>query len=195
MLKVSMLLAATLSAGFLTGCAFVPEKVTLDPKVQYKHSHVGHNKSVVLRVIDARSSTALGGRVTQYGPAAPIDVSSESLVQIVRATVSKGLRANDFRVVSPGSPATALLVVRVNALEYRQRVGFWAGHVDLNSNIEGKATGSHNQTYDKVYRYTGTKNVFFTPTAGSDHKQINGAVSSSLGQLLNDRKLMHFLAR
>jgi len=195
MFKRAALFVGTLSAALLTGCAFVPEKVTLSPKVQYKHSQVGHGKAVALKVIDARPSTSLGGRASGYGPAASIKLSSDHLIQVVRSTVAKGLRANDFRVVSPGMPATAKLVVRINALEYRQRAGFWTGHIDLNSSVEADASEPHNQSYDKVYRYTGTKNVVFTPTSGSDHKQINHAVSNSLSQLLNDRKLMHFLAR
>lgn len=195
MLKKTAILSLALSTLLLTGCAFVPENVKLRPKVAYHHSLIGQGKVVSLSVMDTRATNVVGGRASGYGPAAKISLDSEHLVSVVRKAITRGLRANDFKVVASGLPSDARLKIRISSIEYKQRAGFWTGHVDINSSLEGEANKSKGSSYDKIYRYNSTKDVIFTPTAGGDNKNINRAVSQSLSKLLSDKKLLRFLAR
>jgi uncharacterized lipoprotein YajG len=194
MLKQLSVTSLIISSCALTGCAFVPEDIKLQPKPDYSHSHIGQGKKVALRIMDTRPSSAVGGRASGYGPAAKINLDSTQMVASVRQALSRGLRANDFKVVGGNQPANARLKVRVSAIQYKQRAGFWTGHIDINSSIEGEASKSNNRSYDKIYRYNSTKDVIFTPTEGGDNKNINRAVSQSLSKLLADKKLLRFLA-
>ncbi len=177
----------------LSACAFVSESVPLKPQVNVQPTLSGDGKIIALNIIDARPDSALGGRVTAYGPAAKISLEND-LISVVRLEVTKGLAKNGFKVVPYTDNATRKLVVRIIALQYQQRTGFWAGTVIVTSTLEGSANNK-GQTYENTYRTEDEHTVVFTPSADTDIKNINSGLASSLSKLLNDQSLMHFLAR
>ncbi len=182
-----------ISVAVLGGCALVPESVKLNPTINVPHSHIGKGQVVAVNVIDARPATALGGRASGYGPAAKISLAT-SLVSTVKATVERGLIANGFKIAAPAQSAASNLTIRIIALQYKSRAGFFTGHIDISSTLEGSAK-NQSRTYDKVYRYNSSNDAFFTPTAGRDSKNINAALSVTINKLLADKSLMSFLAK
>lgn len=67
--------AAIACTTLLTGCAFTPEAVKLNPNVNVEKQNIGHGKMVAVNVLDVRKSTSLGGRASGYGPAANISLA------------------------------------------------------------------------------------------------------------------------
>ncbi len=177
----------------LSGCAFTPENITLNPKVNLKKQNLGQGKKVEVQVIDERNDSTLGGRISDMGPTAKIAVASNIKKTVIKV-VNRALLAYGFQPTKGNNAKSRRLVVRVIALDYRSRAGFWSAGIRINSTIEGAAY-NHGLNYDKVYRYTNVHRILFTPTTKSDTKHINIAFSKSLNKLVNDQKLFKFLAR
>ena len=177
----------------LAGCAFTPEKVPLNPTVNVQKQNVGHGKLVAVQVIDVRKSTSLGGRASDYGPAANISLSGD-LNKAVKSSLNKILIAYGFKPVNNQSNSSCRLIVRIISLDYNQRAGFWVAGIRVNSTIEAIAK-NHSQIFDKIYRTTNKHGTILTPTSQSDAKHINAAMSSTLSKFAQDTKIFKFLAK
>ncbi len=186
------LAAASVVLATLTGCAFVPEKVSLQPTVKTKKSNIGHGRKVAVNVVDTRADKDLGGRASGYGPAAKISLAND-IGSVVRQSVYKGLRSQGFKPVANTADANHHLTVRITGLDYKSRAGFFTGSVDINCSLDASANNNR-RNYEKVYRNNGTQNVFFTPSSDSDKEHINAALSDTLSQMFNDKGLIKFLA-
>lgn len=190
--KFKLLFALSVSA-FLSACAFVPEKVQLQPEVGLGPTeNIGKGQQVALEVLDMRPDATLGGRPSAYGPAADISLAN-NIVSVVENTISQGLAQYNFVPVSVGTNTSKQLTIRILDLDYQQRANIMTGTSLVNSTIE--ATASNNgKVYDNVYHNQQTDDSFFTPTSGADSKEINAALSNTLDQILQDNTLMNFLA-
>lgn len=177
----------------LSACAFVPESVSLQPQVNVGSSHIGNNKTVALDVIDARPNKVIGGRASGLGPQADISLADD-LVSTVRTAVSQGLSQSGFKVVSNDAQASRKLVVRIVELQYQEHIGLVSGSITITSTLSGTATNK-GKIYEEVYRIEDKHTPVITPTSEADAKNINAALSGSLNKLLNDQKLLQFLAQ
>lgn len=177
----------------LSGCAFVSESVPLQPQITVPATHIGDGKTVAVKVIDARPDDTIGGRASGYGPAAKIKLAS-NITDTVRTAVYEGMRRNGFQPISYDENVQRKLIVRIIALQYKQRTGLFVGTITISSTLEASADNK-GKTYEKIYRTENEHNIVVTPTSGSDEKNINEALSSSLNKLLGDEQLMRFLAK
>lgn len=187
------ILTISITCTLLAACAFVPEQVQLNPNIHYAKTNIGHGNPVAVRVVDARTSTTVGGRASEYGPAGKITIKN-NINNVVRKAVYKGLRSNGFKPVDSSNDTARSLTVRISGLQYNQRTGFWVGHIDISAAL-GVSARNHQKTFEQVYRNSSTQGVMFTPTSDSDHDNINQALSIVLNKLVNDVTLMHFLAK
>jgi uncharacterized lipoprotein len=192
-MKLFKLLSVSILALMLGACAFVPESVHVNPTLSTKKSNIGHGKKVAVRVVDARSDTTLGGRASGYGPAAKISLANK-LGKAVKKTIYRGLRTKGFRPVPYYDGSRRKLVVRITGLQYKTRTGFWVGHVSVTGAIDANANVA-GRSFERVYRAKANEGIMFTPSERSDVKHINAAISLMINKLINDKQLMHFLAR
>lgn len=182
---------ALVLGAMLTGCAFQPQKVTLQPAVAITQGTEGQGVSVEVRVVDERPSTSLGRRGTAYGAAAEITAGSD-LEAVVRNKISEALSAHGFNV-NDGGASDARLKVEVHLLEYSTSQGFWTGGVQIQGALKAVAAKGGG-TYEQMYRSNREERVAVVPTAKTNEEWINSALSDVLTQLVSDQKLIEFLA-
>lgn len=182
-------------SGFLLlgGCALVPEKLNLNPKVDVPRSNIGKNHKVSVKVIDVRDSTIIGGRASGYGPAASIKLAS-NLSRTLERAIYKGLRNKNFVPVGPNVKTARQLTVRITGLSYKQRAGFLSASIDVSFSMEAQAKNK-SDSFDRVYRNQKTSRILVTPTTTSDTNKVNGVISQVVNKMLNDRTLIELLAK
>lgn len=176
----------------LSACAYMPQKATLDPHVQYVQSNVGAGKAVSVSVIDERSSTSLGHRGTAYGAAASI-TTDQNVAAVFERAVFNGLLANGFRPVDYNSSVPRQLQVQIRTIRYSTQEGFWTGGVTTKAAIQVRAD-SRGHNYLKFYRYADKERVVVVPTASHNAQLINDAMDGVLKKMFSDPSLMMTLS-
>lgn len=177
----------------LTGCAFVPESIPLQPQVNIPETNLGQGKTVFVAVIDARPDDTLGGRITGYGPAASIKLSN-NITEIVREQIIKGLSQNGFKPVVNQLGIERKLTVRINSFDYKQRIGLLTGTLIIGCTLEG-TVDNKGEHYINVYRAVTQNDIVLTPTSDYDTQHINEVFANSLYKLLSDKQLLKFLTK
>jgi uncharacterized lipoprotein YajG len=176
----------------LSGCAFAPQKATIDPHVQYMQSNVGAGKAVSVSVIDERSSKNLGHRGTAYGAAASI-TTDQNVAAVFQRAIFNGLAANGFRPLDYNSSVPRQLQVQIRTIRYSTQEGFWTGGITTKAAIQVRAQ-SHGHDYLKFYRYADHERVVVVPTASHNAQLINEAVDGVLKKMFSDPSLMMALS-
>lgn len=177
----------------LSGCAFNPQQVNLAPTVSVMSSSEGKAAAVAVHVVDERPSKSLGRRGTAYGAAAEI-TAAQDVGAVVQKEIIEGLRKKGFAATDENGSAGAKLSVEVRLLEYSTSQGFWTGGVNIRGALKAVAT-KNGKTYEKMYRTDKEERVAVVPTAETNAKWINGALSEVLRQLLDDSGLFMFLTQ
>src|SRR5947209_6625721 len=170
----------------LAGCAWVPQKVTLAPKLQAPTSRFGNGTTVIVKVVDRRASTQIGYRGLDSKQA---EISTDQdLAPIFQQKIIEGLTQQGFRAVSSTEGPARLLKVEIRALQYTTDMDFWKGTVRTKAALQAysKTEGS---IYDKLYVAEREEKATEAPRAKTNAKLINGAISDVLQQLLEDQKL------
>jgi uncharacterized lipoprotein YajG len=174
------------------GCAFNPQMANITPTVAVMASSEGRGVTVGVRVVDERPSKSLGRRGTAYGAAAEI-TAAQDIATIVQNEIIEGLQKKGFSASDYSDSANPKLSVEVRLLEYSTSQGFWTGGVHIKGAMKAMAVNS-GKTYEKIYRTDTEERVVVVPTAETNEKWINEALSEVLRQLLDDHGLIAFLA-
>ncbi|MDB5770600.1 MAG: hypothetical protein JWM42_974 [Burkholderia sp.] len=190
--RLITLLSATFIAVTIQGCAFNPQQANLTPTITVASSNEGKNVAVGVRVVDERPSKSLGRRGTAYGAAAEI-TANQDLADVVEKQVVEGLRRKGFKPVAFSATNEPRLSVEVRLLEYSTSQGFWTGGVHVKGALKAAATRSTGN-YERLYRSEKEERIMVVPTAESNEKLINTALSELLNQVLEDANLFKFLA-
>lgn len=178
---------------FVSGCAFNPQKANVAPTVAVMASNEGKGVSVAVRVVDERPSKSLGRRGTAYGAAAEI-TSVQEISFIVQREIGDALKKKGYSVVEYRDALNPRLSVEVRLLQYSTSQGFWTGGVQIQSALKANATNGV-RTYEKMYRSEKEERVMVVPTAETNERWINDALSDVLNQLLNDSRLFSVLQK
>lgn len=86
----------TLCALTLTGCALSPQQLDPNPKLTGTINPVGQGQPVVVRVVDGRSSPALGTRGGLYPETSSIIVPADKLLPKLQAQTEAAVRLLGF---------------------------------------------------------------------------------------------------
>ena len=196
MKKRFLSITLVLASSILMGCAFTPQQVTFNPKLDtITNSNQGNNVSVSVQVSDERVSKSLGRRGSGYGPAAEIS-STENLADIVNDQLVSGLRKKGFNAVSAKNDAgtNAKLLIEIRLLEYSTSMGFWTGGVHIKGAVKALAQ-KNNKAFDQIYRVEKEERVVVVPTAETNSEWLNQTLTELLTQVLQDANLVNFLAQ
>jgi len=174
------------------GCAFNPQTANIAPTVAVMASSEGRGVTVGVRVVDERPSKSLGRRGTAYGAAAEI-TAAQDIATIVQKEIIEGLKKKGFSALDYSDSANPKLSVEVRLLEYSTSQGFWTSGVNIKAALKAIAVKS-GKTYEKMYRTDKEERVVVVPTAETNEKWINDALTEVLRQLLDDHGLIAFLA-
>jgi len=186
------LAALLVAVAFSTGCTFVPQEANIAPAAGVMASDEGRNISVAVRVVDDRPSKSLGRRGNGMVKAAEIS-SAQDLAAVVHASVVDGLRKKGFVVVDYQGTADPRLTLEIRMLEYSTSAGFWTAGVHVQGAIKAVAVRGA-ETYDRMYRTENEQRIVIVPTASTNEKWINEALTEVLQQFFDDTGLFRFLA-
>ena len=96
-------------------------------------------------------------------------------------------------MVDSADSSEEVVTVRVRALETELHQGFWTGHQEANGAAQLTVV-KNGRTYENFYRVDSKQSKFWVPTAGQNSEYINGALSNLIGKIINDDKLVSFMA-
>lgn len=187
MLSVGILLG-------LTGCAMVPESIDIKPVVNTSSSNIGQDKKVAVQVVDARPEKTLGGRATYIGGAADINLANDPAVATEKV-IFKGLKNHGFEPVQYSANSTCLRSIKLSItdLEYQEISHPFSMDIAVSSAIQVKAAND-GESYEKSYNKQKVHPILMAPLTSQDQADINNVFSDNLRQILNDKKLLKFLA-
>ncbi len=93
-MKISVI-AMSMLTFLITGCALVPQEVTLVPNVHVIDSNTGKGLKVTVRIKDERNSETLGYRGAAAAKGAAV-TTTQNLVALVKSEILKGLKKKDL---------------------------------------------------------------------------------------------------
>jgi uncharacterized lipoprotein YajG len=182
------------SMAFLSGCVtHTTEAVRVQPEINVERQNIGNQSEVAVRVIDDRNRTDVGGRNSWSGSTVNIRVA-DNLTQSIGQQVMANLAAREFHPVPYTDNLRRKLIVRILKLSYNQSRGIVTTGTTIDCVMQISAE-NNGRTYTKTYRGGNNLTNVLIPNASADSKAISAAISDSLNHLLDDRKLLDFLAQ
>ena len=185
--------AVTVLSIGVQGCTLKNQSLRIDPEVKVKESKIGTDKTVGLRIADARADKKLG----EVGDPdrKMVDVRMEedpspAIYQRVRQALSKmGFSVQPY---SDGMDRTLAIEIRTLELESVKKP------LTFNTEIRaGMAAHATNSTayYDRQFNVRTRMDSAAPPYEKDSTKLVNTAVSQALEDLLADDQLLDLLAR
>ena len=181
---------AFVTALFLVGCAWVPQKVTIAPKVQVQPSNVGNGAKVVVKVLDTRPSLQIGYRGLD-SKLAEI-TTDQDLAPIFQQKIIEGLTQQGFKAVPSSEQPARVLKVEIRSLQYTTEMEFWKGKIRTKAAIQAYSKAD-DSIYDQLYVAEREQTAVEAPRAKTNAQLINGVISDVLQRLLGDPKLVRVL--
>lgn len=177
----------------ISACVVPAESITLQTQVNVPKNQIGRGRPVFISIVDDRPSEYLGSRVGARGAGGKISLSENNLADI-RSQVEKGLLQNGFKPTDiPNEKIQRKMAVHLVGLQYNWRPGDFYGVVTITSIVSVTAEND-GEEFQNIYRAVNNYKIVFTPTLREDTAHINATLSDSLDKLLNDSRLIKFLA-
>jgi uncharacterized lipoprotein len=137
-----------LFASVATGCAFTPQAIELQPKLNVTESCIGNGRAVFVNVVDERTRKTLGTR----GPGVGADLTLKGNPRsIVRASISGGLARKGYAPTTETVADAPELRVQIRDLDYEVRSGFWAGSLRTECNLKAICMHGRVNRYQSLY--------------------------------------------
>jgi uncharacterized lipoprotein YajG len=162
------------------------------PTVSVAESSTGNGVTVAVDVVDERPDKSIGKRGAS-GMGADIMPADKVEVAVQQAIID-GLKKKGFTVVDATGSSSAKLVVEVRFLQYSLSTGFWSGGVNVKVALKALVS-ANGKNYDRLYRRDREERVQIAPTAETNEKWINDALSQTIQEMLDDNALISTLAQ
>ena len=184
-------LASVLSIALITGCAFTPQAVEIEPKVYVPETSTGKGRPVYVNVVDERSKQTLGTRGAGMGAELTI---KGNLRSIISSSISGGLARQGFAPTRESVADAPELRVEIRDLDYEVKTGFWAGSLRTQCNLKGFCKQGGAALYENYYQGVFQSSIQVVQSEERNNQFVSDAVSRALDSLLGDSKLMDCLA-
>lgn len=182
-----------LLAAILQGCALKPQKLHLDPDVEYTGEPNTTDTLIGFSVSDDRTNKVLGevGDPNQEMVEVTLD---ENFVPLLTDLLTNELEKRGFSAV-PGSEAmTRSLRVSIDSLVLNSVKTPVTFKTELRAEVTAAAANA-NERYERVYYVRSYQETAGPPYEKHSNQLVNQAVSQALNEVLNDNKLFEMLAR
>lgn len=176
---------------FISGCAFVPQKVKIQPMVTVTPGPVPPGSRVVIKVTDKRTSPIIGYRGLDSEMATI--KSEQNLAELLQTEIANIFHQRGFQIANDSDDSAPSLRVDLKLLEYKTTMDFWKGgaHAKATFDAHGRRSGTF---YEMSYTAERHVTAQEAPGAKTNAELINGAVSEALQKLTDDLGLVRFLA-
>jgi len=192
MRKTTSALLLSLVLLSFSGC-YGPQRVTLRPVVTIAETNIGDGSQVALRVVDARADRSLGHRGGESMIGAPI-TNDQDVSSVIHEVIVQGLRKKGFTPVAYAVDSPRILKVEIGLIKYQMHSGDWTVGVYTKAAFKAEATNK-GETYKNFYRVENQKRAGLPPSAETNDRLINQAVSQVVQKLFDDQELITFLAK
>ncbi len=187
-------LIAALVFPVLFACVPKAQTVILKPAPAVEAGNMGKGIRVLVVTTDDRASGVLGSQ----GATANATVSTDqNAAAVLEAQVVDGLRKKGFDAVTKTEAGVATssrtLTVSLETLNYAAAGNAFSGDVHLKAAITAVAT-TGGAPLERTYRGEEDRKVGLSPTADANTRYVNEILSDVLSRLLNDERLLNFLA-
>lgn len=185
-------LASSLLSGFLLcGCAWVHQDATLRLEPAITPSSAGRGATVTVRVFDQRRTKTIGYRGIDSKNATI--TTDQDVAALFQAKILEGLTRKGFAAVPYEDQPGRLLTVEIRQIEYKTDMEFWKGSAQVEAALNAWSVRD-GARHERVYRGQRKDTTLEAPGAKTNERLINGAISDAVRNLLEDERLIRFLA-
>ena len=177
----------------LHGCATTAQNVNLHPRIENMGSLVKGDNEVLVQVTDARANPLLGyrGGSAKTGPL----TTKDDMAKVIESVVDDCLKKKGFTISQETSSNVAVLQLELKNLDYTV-----SPVPPMQDNIRRKATLKATarfpgETYQKIYYQEDSQNWSCLWHTDSNESFINQILEEVISEMLQDEKLMTFLAK
>lgn len=176
----------------LAGCALSPQTILIDPEVKVPSGNYQQlQKTIEIQVNDARQNRIIGTRGGIYRDTSEI-TAAPGITESVQNSLASAFRVLGYNVIGPG--ANASISVDITDLKYAATGETTIRTVETTAAL--KATCRNNgYTVTNEYRISDKAEVLKAPSTAENQDLINGTLSSTLQQLINDKNLLGCINR
>ena len=146
---------------------------------------------MAVRVFDQRRTKTIGYRGVDSKNAAI--TTDQNLAVLFQAKILEGLARKGFKAVRYGEQPGRLLTVEIRQIEYKTDMEFWKGTIQVDAALNAWSV-KEDARHERVYRGQRSDTTMEAPRAKTNERLINGAISDAVQNLLEDERLVHFLA-
>jgi uncharacterized lipoprotein len=185
-IRFSILLTTAL---FISGCAWTPHSVDLQPQVSTAQSSVGTGTRLFMRFVDERDDMIVGHRAVGDNGA---KITAEQLPSVVEAQLRDGETKKGYTLVPSQEGSDATVTFRLRSFKLGIEQGFWSGGQNVAAALTVDARRGL-KDYNNVYRHESEKRIQVIPDGHEIDQVMTAALSEILNKALSDDNLDLFL--
>jgi len=191
MQKLLLVALCALAAAAVSGCAWVPQNVTLKPAPNIAPSTIGKGVTVAVLVLDKRRSPVIGHRGLDSKNAAI--QTKQNVIPLFRGKIMEGLTRKGFTAVLYEGQPGRLLTVEIQRIDYTTDMEYWKGIIQTEVTLTASMI-KDGAKFEQIYVGKRTETAVEAPRAKTNEGLINGAISDALQRLFEDERLLRYLA-
>jgi uncharacterized lipoprotein YajG len=188
---LTLLLVGFMVTSWLAGCAWVSQTATLKLEPRTLPSKVGQGRTVAVRVVDRRPTHTIGYRGLDSKNAAI--TTKQNLADLFQQKLLESLAGKGFTAIPYDGAPGRLLLVEVREIEYTTDMEFWKGIVRAEAELVASMV-KDGVKFEQAYLAERKETAMEAPSAKANERLINDAVSGALQKLLEDERLLRFMA-
>ena len=191
--KIFLATAVTVLSIGMQGCSLKNENLRIDPEVKVKETQIGIDKTVGLRIADARADKKLGEVGDPNNKMVDVRVDEDPSPAIYER-VKQALTRMGFSVQPYGDGMDRTLEISIRTLELQSVKKPLTFDTELRAEVAAHAANS-TAYYDRQFNVRTRMDGAAPPYEKDSTKLVNTAVSQALEDLLADEQLLDLLAR
>ena len=191
--KIFLATAVTVLSIGMQGCSLKNENLRIDPEVKVKETQIGIDKTVGLRIADAREDKKLGEVGDPNNKMVDVRVDEDPSPAIYER-VKQALTRMGFSVQPYGDGMDRTLEISIRTLELQSVKKPLTFDTELRAEVAAHAANS-TAYYDRQFNVRTRMDGAAPPYEKDSTKLVNTAVSQALEDLLADEQLLDLLAR
>ncbi|MCF7203808.1 YajG family lipoprotein [Pseudomonas oligotrophica] len=184
----------TLCALTLAGCALSPQQLDPDPKLTGTINPVGQGQPVVVRVVDGRSSPALGTRGGLYPETSSIIVPANKVLPKLQAQTEAAVRLLGF-TPSPNAYNAPQLTLTLAELKYQSpKEGLYVTEANIGATLRVEVQNG-GRRYNGRYGASLNQRFGMAPNEQTNTKLVSDVLSDALTRVFRDQSIGQLLAQ
>jgi len=184
----------TLCVLTLTGCALSPQQLDPNPKLTGTINPVGQGQPVVVRVVDGRSSPALGTRGGLYPETSSIIVPADKLLPKLQAQTEAAVRLLGFTPSANAYNAPQLTLTLAELKYQSPKEGLYVTEANIGATLRVDVQNG-GRRYNGRYGASLNQRFGMAPNEQTNTKLVSDVLSDALSRVFRDQNIGQLLAQ